>query len=214
MILFRRSLIGVAFAAAALLAGPPPARADAPTTAAAQFVQSLGNRAMAQLVGKQVPEDEERARFRQLLEEAFDVPTIGKFTAGPYWRSATEQQKQEFLKLFENQVVAAYAKRFQEYSGEQFKVNGAQAADGGDVIVDSQIVRPAGGPPVHVQWRVRPEPSGLKIVDVTVEGISMSVTQRQEYASVIERGGGTFDALIEALRNQSAPVASPPASPG
>jgi phospholipid transport system substrate-binding protein len=49
---------------------------------------------------------------------------------------------------------------------------------------------------------------------VTVEGISMSVTQRQEYASVIERGGGTFQALIDALKNQSAPLAAPASGHG
>lgn len=204
----------VATPAMAQSASPAQAPSPAQTTDPAQFVQNLGNRAMAQLAGKQIPEEEERARFRQLLNEAFDVPTIGKFTVGrAYWNQATPQQQQEFLSLYETQVVNAYAKRFQDYSGEQFKVLGEQKeGDGGDTLVNSQIIRPNGGPPVSVQWRVRTGPSGPKIVDVIIQGISMAVTDRQQFAAVIERGGGNIQALIDALKSQNLQVAQPPAN--
>jgi len=194
---------------------PASARAQSPAPSdPAQFVQALGDRAMAQLAGKEIPADEERARFRKLLNESFDVQTIGRFTVGrAYWGSATPQQQQEFLNLYESQVVNAYAKRFQDYSGEQFKVVGEQKeGDGGDTVVNSQIIRPSGGPPVSVQWRVRSAASAPKIVDVVIQGISMAVTDRNQFASVIERGGGTIQALIDALKSQNLEVAQPPAS--
>ena len=198
-----------------LAAMPGAALAQSPGDPA-QFVQDLGNRAMAQLAGKQIPEQEERARFRQLLNESFDVPTIGRFTVGrAYWNSATPQQQQEFIGLYEGQVVNAYAKRFQDYSGEQFKVQGEQKeGDGGDTIVNSQILRPNGGPPVSVQWRVRQEQGGPKIVDVVIQGISMAVTDRNQFAAVIERGGNGLPSLIDALKSQNIEVAQPPASAG
>jgi len=218
MIAIRHSLVGTLLLLAA--AGAMPATVQ-PAVAATQvqsgdpvkFVQDLGDRAMAQLAGKQIPEEEERARFRQLLNESFDVPTIGRFTVGrAYWGQATPQQQQEFLSLYESQVVNAYAKRFQDYSGEQFKVLGGQKeGDGGDTVVNSQILRPNGGPPVSVQWRVRAVQSGgLKIVDVIIAGISMAVTDRQQFAAVIERGGGNIQALIDALKSQNLQVAQPP----
>ena len=217
MVVIRQSLFGALLAAAATfgagsVVAPSPAAAEAQATDAAKFVQDLGNRAMAQLAGKQIPEEEERARFRQLLNEAFDVQTIGRFTVGrAYWGQATPQQQQEFLGLYESQVVNAYAKRFQDYSGEQFKVLGEQKeGDGPDTIVNSQILRPNGGPPVSVQWRVRAEQGGLKIVDVVIAGISMAVTDRQQFAAVIERGGGNIQALIDALKSQNLQVAQPP----
>ena len=177
---------------------------------ASAVVQGLGDKAIAQLAGGKVSLDQLQMRFREILEESFDVPRIGAFTAGPYWRTARDDQKKEFLGLFESQIVNAYAKRFQAYSGQKFKVTSARKEGENDNIVDSQILQPSGGPAVNVQWRVRQEPVGLKVVDVTIEGISMSVTQRQEYAAVIERGGGNFQALLTALKNQSAPVAATP----
>ncbi|HLG88825.1 MAG TPA: ABC transporter substrate-binding protein [Alphaproteobacteria bacterium] len=209
-------LLGLAavplFARAALVQSASAAESSDP----AQFVQNLGNRAMAQLTGKEIPEQEERARFRQLLNESFDVPTIGRFTVGrSYWNSATPQQQQEFINLYEGQVVNAYAKRFQDYSGEQFKVQGEQKeGDGGDTVVNSQIVRPNGGPPVSVQWRVRQEQGGPKIVDVVIQGISMAVTDRNQFAAVIQRGGNGIQSLIDALKSQNVEVAQPPASGG
>lgn len=203
---------------AALLAEPAsaPAQSAASPSDPAQFVQNLGNRAMAQLAGKEIPEQEERARFRQLLNDSFDVSTIGRFTVGrAYWNSATPQQQQEFLNLYEGQVVNAYAKRFQDYSGEQFKVLGEQKeGDGTDTIVNSQILRPNGGPPVSVQWRVRAEQPAPKIVDVVIQGISMAVTDRNQFSAVIERGGNGIQSLIDGLKSQNLEVAQPPASAG
>ena len=41
-----------------------------------------------------------------------------------------------------------------------------------------------------------------KIVDVDVEGISMILAQREEFASVIQRNGGTVSGLIQAIRQK------------
>ena len=39
-----------------------------------------------------------------------------------------------------------------------------------------------------------------QIVDVIIEGVSMSLTQRSDFDSVIQRGGGKIDPLIEHLK--------------
>ena len=63
------------------------------------------------------------------------------------------------------------------------------------------IGSPGGGAPARVDWRVRGAPGAYKIIDVVVEGISMVVTQRSEFASVIRRGGGRLDSLTTQLRD-------------
>jgi phospholipid transport system substrate-binding protein len=187
--------------------------AAAQTSNPGQFVQDLGNKAIAQLAGQDIPENEERARFKTLLMQYFDVDAIGKFTVGrAYWGTATPAQKREFLGLYEDQVTSAYARRFRDYSGEQFTVTGQQREGDSDTLVQSQITSPGGGSPVPVEWRVRAENGGLKIADVVIAGISMAVTDRQQFAAVIERGGGTIQALIDALREQHLNVAQPAAS--
>ncbi len=211
----RRSIFGPLFliaatAGAPLVAlAPSVAFAQAPAADAGKFVQDLGNKAIAQLAGKDIPAQQEQARFRQLLTDYFDLNSIGKFTVGrALWTSATPAQQQQFLELYTTQVTNAYAKRFEDYSGEQFKVTG-QTKEEEDSVVNSEISRANGGPPIPVQWRVRPESAGLKIVDVVIAGISMATTDRQQFAAVIQRGGGSFDALIDALKTQNVQVAQP-----
>ncbi|HEX4176847.1 MAG TPA: ABC transporter substrate-binding protein [Rhizomicrobium sp.] len=196
-----------AFAAPAILT---PASAVAQERAAdpGQFIQQLGDKAIAQLAGQQVPEEEERARFKTLLTEYFDVNAIGKFTVGrSFWASASPEQQKEFLTLYETQVTNAYAKRFQDYSGEQFKVTNQRKDGDADTLVNSIITRPTGAP-VDVQWRVRAENGTFKVADVMIEGISMAVTDRQQFSAVIQRGGGTIQALIDAMRSQNMVPAS------
>src|SRR5438067_2408533 len=43
-----------------------------------------------------------------------------------------------------------------------------------------------------------------KITDVYVGGVSMKVTQRDEFSSVIQRNGGRVDALLAQLRQRLA----------
>ena len=69
-------------------------------------------------------------------------------------------------------------------------------------VVSSEIIHPNGDPPVKVTWRVRKGASGYKIIDVGVEGVSMMLTQREEFASVIERNGGTVAGLTQAIEQK------------
>lgn len=195
-------LAGVAaLAAPAMVIGTAQAEAAPTSQAAAKFVQSLGDRAIATLADPKVSKDQAKAVFRDLLNQNFDINTISRFVLGRYWNIANDAQKKEYQTLFEQMIVEVYAERFSQYAGESFKVGGAQASGENDAVVSSQVLRPD-GPPVNVSWRVRNKDGGFKIIDVIVENVSMSVTQRSEFASVIDSNGGKFDALLDALRQR------------
>ena len=200
----RRSfLMGAFILTAGILAAHPPAAAAADPTA---LISNLGREALA-VLGKGTNESQRVARFRELLREDFDVPGIARFVLGRYWNTATEEQRAEFVKLFENYVAAAYATRLAEYAGEQFKVTGSRP-DGGGAIVSSQILRPAGSAPIKVDWRLTGRNGNYKISDVSVDGISMAVTQRSEFASVIQHSGGQLQGLIAMLREKTGGAAA------
>lgn len=166
---------------------------------AAQFIGKLGNNAIASLTEKEITTREREKRVRDMLRASFDLPTIGRFALGTYWKSASEAQKKEYMSLFEDMIVKTYAQRFGEYSGQSFQVAGALDASEKDSVVSSQIIQEE-GPPVNVEWRVRKKNGAMKVVDVIVEGISMSVTQRSDFSAVIQKGNGDVGALIETLR--------------
>lgn len=196
-------LAGVAAVTVPVLA-PAPAFAQnvKGTQAAADFVQNLGDKAIATLADPKVGKDQAKAVFRDLLNQNFDINTISRFVLGRYWNVATDAQKKEYQGLFEQMIVEVYAERFSQYAGEKFKVGSAQASGENDAVVSSQVLRPGGQPPVNVSWRVRSKDGSYKIIDVIVENVSMSVTQRSEFASLIESNAGKFEALLDALRQR------------
>ncbi len=165
-------------------------------------MQSLGDQAIAIITDTSLDKTAREQKFHQMFVGGFDVPAIGRFVLGRYWRTATEPQKTEFLKLFEDMIVKTYTNRFTEYKGEQFAVTGSRA-DGDSVLVTTAISQPRGnGQPVKVDWRVLKPQGSYKIVDVIIEGVSMSVTQQQEFGSVIQRNGGQIDGLLASMRER------------
>ncbi len=181
--------------------GAPDAAAADPAAAAA-FVERLGNQAIETLAKPSLGPDEAKRRFRALFRDGFDLPWISRFVLARYWRVATAAQRAEFVDLFEKLIIETYSLRFSEYSGETMRIVSAQPRGRrGDVFVDTEIRRP-GGPAVGVEWVVRGTRDGLKIIDIIVEQVSMGVTQRQEFASVIQRQGGRVEALLELLRGK------------
>jgi len=187
--------------------GAKPAHAEttpqAPTTAQ-DFIEGLAEEAVNALTAEGVSREMRIARFTHLFNNSFDVQTIGKWVLGRYWRTATDAEKEAYLKLFEEYVVITYVERFDQYSGEKLQVIKSVAEPGQDALVFSEIKRPSGGEPIRVDWRVRTNADVYKIIDVYVEGISMSQTQRKEFTSVIRANGGTVAGLLNALRTQIA----------
>jgi phospholipid transport system substrate-binding protein len=178
-----------------------PARPAAAAADPAAVITSLGNEAL-KVLGKNVDPNLRVARFRQLFSADFDVPGIARFVLGRYWRIATPPQQQEFVRLFTNYVALAYANQLAEYSGETLRVTGSRPAPDGE-LVSSEIIRTNGQPPARIDWLMTPHDGAYKISDVIVEGVSMAVTQRSEFGSVIQRNGGQVEGLITALRQKT-----------
>jgi phospholipid transport system substrate-binding protein len=187
----------------------------APVADAPGFINDLLSRALQSLNNKQLSQQQRDKEFRDVLDQDFDMPRISRFVLGRYWNGADEQQRQSFQKLFEDYLVKAYGERFSQYSGEQVKIVGSRPESDTVTLVSSHVVRPNGAPPARVDWRVRKDTSGnFKIVDIDVEGVSMLLTQREQFGSVIQRNGGDVAGLNKTLEDKLASgdtsLAAPP----
>lgn len=181
-----------------------PARAaDDDTEAKARaFIEGLADQAVQALTNASVPREEREKRARVLLRENFAVPTIAQWVLGRYWRVATPAEQQEYLRLFEDLIVVTYVDRFTRYSGERLRVTRSVGlGETGDVNVFSDITNP-GGTPIDIGWRVRTRDGSMKVVDVSVEGVSMGQTQRAEFASIIQNNGGQVAGLLAEMRQR------------
>ncbi len=177
------------------------ARADDIALAAGDFVSRLAERVINILKDKHLGKDGRVSALSRVFLDGFDVYAIGRFVLGRYWQPASEGERLDYLAVFRDYVVQTYAARFNSYAGESFVVT-KEIPDGENgAMVFSDIGKP-GAEAAHVQWRVRRTGSGYKIVDVIVEGVSLIVTQRAEFASVLQRHEGKVAALTGLLREK------------
>ena len=202
----RRDFLGpwlaALFIAALVATGLPPARADELGAGAKKFIEILTSDAISMLTVEDISKTERADRFRRLMNENFAIKGIAKFVLGRHWRKATESEKKEYLQLFEDLLVDTYADRFAKYSGEKLVVNKSEVRGKGDALVHTIMIRVDGAKPLKVTWRVRGKKGIYKIVDIMVEGISMVVTQKSEFASFIQKNGGSLGPLLIELRKR------------
>ncbi len=166
---------------------------------AQDFIENIGVQAVGFLGDANLSPEQKTAQFRDLLNTSFDMRTIGRFAMGRHWRSASKEQQTEYLNLFNDMVINVYTGRFSEYKGQGFEVVSSRADGKKDYLVSSYIV-PGNGSKIKLDWRLRHKNGQYKVIDIIIEGVSMSLTQRSDFSSVIQRGGGKVDVLLEHLR--------------
>ena len=196
----RSALVGLVLVA---VAGPPVEGATSAETRALNFINALADKAIEALTVADVTRTERIARFRLVFNDHFAVEAIGKWILGRHWKQATKDEREEYLALFEDLIVISYVDRFAEYTGERLNVTRAIVVNSANVTVFSEIMRPTGGGPIRVDWRVGGLEQTLKIVDVVVEGTSMSATLRSDFGSIIRRNGGQIAGLIAEIRDKT-----------
>lgn len=196
----RRILLAVLLTPLVLVPAAAP-RANANPQAVA-FIDTLVNKALHVLAQQNMTEQQREQHFSTLFKRNFDIPRIARFVLGRYWRTASPSERQKFIDTYREFIIRSYASRFSGYGGETVKVTGTRPETADIIVVNSEIVHPNGDPPIRVSWRVRKGPDGFKIIDVAVEGVSMMLAQREEFASVIERNGGTVAGLTKAIQHK------------
>ncbi len=180
-----------------LLAGAAHA-ADADK--AKSFVDGLASRVMAIVKDDAFSRTDKQTRIEQLFVDKVDINFVARFVLGKHWRTATPQQQKEYVTAYRPFILKNYAGRLAKYSGQTYELRGSRN-DGDASIVTMEIIDPQ-GQNVMVDYRLRSEGGGFKVVDITVEGVSLLTTQRSEFNGIVERKG--VDGLIAALKSQVA----------
>ena len=199
--LTRRTLLTYSIAATAVFATRPWAAAWAqPAGDATGFVVQLGNALVAIVNGPGNYEDKKR-RLGPLIEEAVDVEGIARFCLGRFWRTAAPQQQQQFSQLFHAVLLNNITGKLGQFQGVTFTPTSTTQQEGNS-LVGTTIRRP-NQQPNNVQWVVNTASGRPKIVDVQAEGVSLRLTQRNDYSAFLTRNNNNVDALLSAMRQQA-----------
>ena len=204
----RRTLLTAALAMPALsLPLIRPALGQPDSARAVSFIRGTGEQLVAAINDPRLDLRTRRQRVAGVLRQAVDVDGVGRFILGRWWRQASAQEQQEYMKLFEETLIRNLSARFGEYQGVRFSLGRSQQRTEDDVLVNTIIERPNSAP-FSLDWRVGEVNGGPKVVDVIAEGTSLRLTQRSEYSSVIQRNNGSVAALLQAMKGQIAQLAA------
>lgn len=202
MLVSRRAIFlgGVGF----LLFPAIPVKAADISKEAQKLIETLGVQAIS-ILSEDIGEAARLEKFTKLLVNGFDLPAIARFCLGRYWRTASDEQKATYQAAFRAMVISVYASRFREYRGVQFRVTSAHNEGEDHALVTSSLQYPNSSQSAKIEWRVLRPQGQVRVVDVIVEGVSMSLTQQQDFAAALQGNGGNLDAFILELKRRSQP---------
>lgn len=165
------------------------------------FVMNLVDRAIKDLTAADLSPKERSARLRHILDEFFDMESVAKFVLGVYWRQASEKERADFTKTFTEYMSVVYSKRFGEYTGQKILIDNIRQ-DSPEMSTVFTIIDAEGSDvKPRIDWIIRNKDGKMKLVDLRIEGISLSNTQRDEFTAVMAKTGGV-PGLIKTLQDK------------
>jgi phospholipid transport system substrate-binding protein len=160
--------------------------------------------------------DGDRKKLVALIEAKvlphFNFQAMTASAVGRNWEKATPEQKTRLNDEFRTLLVRTYSSALAAYSTQKFEFRPLRAKPTDtDVTVNVRVMQ-SGAQPVTIDYDMEKRPSGWKVWDVRVGGISLVANYRTEFDTMIRDSG--VDGLIKALQTknrsleQQAPVAN------
>ena len=127
---------------------------------------------------------------------------IGKFVSGNSWSSASKETKKEYIKLFKKHLALNIASLMQGYSNQEYQLIDSKYDEKNKVsMIDMEIKSETGN--LLVTWRVKKSKDRYFVIDLLVADISLVVTKRSEFNSMLKTIGNDLSALNDILRSQN-----------
>jgi phospholipid transport system substrate-binding protein len=188
----RRLLGTLSIAGAAVILFAPPVSAADPGKLIESMVTEISEIARTKMGADRL------AAMRQVVQNNFDLPYLGRSALGTYWNRVSEQQRARFLAAVEAAEARAYSERLGRRAGYSVTISNVKSRPNRAWIVDSRLNQ-TGSQSINIEWEVHEGGQGLRIRDVKVEGISMATVMRADYNSYILSNLGDVEPLVKAL---------------
>jgi len=167
------------------------------------FVQSTVNRA-SQVLSKNISREEKINELKSIAKETVDIIGVGFYSLGAARKNLNDDEKKEFLNLFESYFLKSFSSRLAEYTNPEIEVKDKQVLNKNYTIVNSILVATSDRPEVKIDWRVYTKnPEAPLIRDLIIEGLSLARTQKEEFSSILNSNNGDLNALLQTLKEFS-----------
>jgi phospholipid transport system substrate-binding protein len=163
------------------------------------FVQSTVNRA-SEVLAKNISKEDKINELKLIAKDTVDIRGIGFYTLGSFRKNLSENQKNEYLDLFEDYFLKSFSSRLSEYTNPKIEVQNKKNLSKNYTIVNSLLVGTSERPEVKIDWRIYTKnPNNPLIRDLIIEGLSLVRTQKEEFASILNSNDGEINSLFKVL---------------
>ncbi len=189
----RGTLIGLA-SVLALIVSPSKANANAEEIAV-EVVKFTINR-LKDLADHSTTEEDLISNLEKVIKETTDVQAIGGIALGPAWRRATDQQRRDFIKVYQAYLARKYFEKFSIFIYGQFELVSVRTVKEDtifDVLTVNHYEREA---PFTVRWRVAKRNGKTRVYNIILDGINMLAIEQRIIKGELKKRKGDLDRLI------------------
>ena len=162
--------------------------------------------ALAVLRDKNLSPAQKGQKIEEILKSGFDFDTFSRLALGPTWAQLSDAQREEFVKLFTEHVLGICRHAADQYINQEAAVSGDRPGSRGDWTVHIRIFAinedKTQRNVATVAFRLRQKDGRWRVIDLTIDGISMAVTFRAQFVAVMSDGG--IDRVLQVLRQKNA----------
>ena len=140
------------------------------------------------------------SKLIKIGKENVDINGLAFYTLGKHRKSLNDNEKKEFLKIFNEYFLKSFSSRLVEYKEAKIVVISEEIKNEKYTIVKSKLLATSKRPEVAIDWRVyTKDPEKPLIRDLIIEGLSLARTQKEEFNSIIVNNNGDVNALFSNL---------------
>jgi phospholipid transport system substrate-binding protein len=140
--------------------------------------------------------------INEILLPRFDRRYAAQLVLGRHWRTASEDQREQFIEAFYQSLMRQYADGLLEFDLTKLKILPYRGDPSQSRTVVRTTVELDDGTVTPVDYGLVKHDSGWQVFDVTIEGISYVRNFRAEFNSEIQ--ATSLDAVIERLKREAA----------
>ena len=147
----------------------------------------------------------DKEKIYKLAEEKilpnFDFERVARLVLGRAWRSASDEQKKEFIVQFRTLLLKTYTVALSKYKNQTIEFKPTRMSDTDEIVIVKTEITQSGGQPIRVNYALSKNSGKWLVFDIVIEGVSLVTNYRSQFSSEIKRNG--MDTLIKKLSKKN-----------
>jgi phospholipid transport system substrate-binding protein len=154
-----------------------------------QIVEQTINQVLLVLKDEMLSEEEKKYSVFNIIKEHINFKDMSRRILATNWKNATDEQKIEFIHLFEETLLNTYWNRIKRYSGESLEYISVSYDNKNTATVETAILITKNDVEIPISYRMKRYENIWFAYDFTVENLSLVQSYRTKYNVVVKRDG-------------------------